>query len=51
MATRRLTITVEGDGQGADLALLRLVEALRLAVAPVAPEQSDSKPARPEGSA
>lgn len=31
---RRVTITVEGDGPGADTALARLVEALRLAVAP-----------------
>ena len=40
--TRKLTITVEGDGPGADSALARIVEALKIVTA----KDDDPEPPR-----
>jgi len=49
VATRKITLTVEGDGPGADIALLRLVEALRSVAQPAETAASAKATARADG--
>jgi hypothetical protein len=52
MAERKITITVEGDGPGAETALARLIEALRLVTEPrPKPSPPTPRPQAKEGAA